>query len=466
MRRPGFGCAALVLLLALLLPAAAGAANAEVFFEAPDVHYAGDEGVDDVAVTVDETPEWIFRQGGFPGSALLTAGTSCTDVNAGEPETEIACEITDVARIDLGGGDDLVLGGDDGHKLAIDAGPGKDELTICCAGENMLEGGAGDDKFDVGGATGETTIDAGSGNDTILRPAGPDLINGGDGSDTVAYQTTADESFTVTLDDEGNDGPGSNQNVHSDVENLSGGPERDHFVGSDAANVLRGGQGEDELKGGPGQDTLEGGEDDDAIFARDGEHDTVDCGFGDDSATIDAIDTVTKCEHVSYPDLDFDGSGSNVDCNDNDASIHPGATDVPGDGIDQDCSGADVPVPPASGPLMAATGTLTGGKATRVRRGSGSVSFRCRAPADDTCSVKGGLLQKGKGRKIGSVSGRVAGGRTGPLRVNLNATGRGLLEDAGMLSAKVRGTVTNEAGISSPFHPTLKLQLPPQAKRA
>lgn len=47
-------------------------------------------------------------------------------------------------------------------------------------------------------------------------------------------------------------------------------------------------------------------------------------------------------------DADGDGFYSNTDCNDSNASVHPGATDVPGDGIDQDCSGADTPLPPAS----------------------------------------------------------------------------------------------------------------------
>ena len=45
-------------------------------------------------------------------------------------------------------------------------------------------------------------------------------------------------------------------------------------------------------------------------------------------------------------DIDKDGyTVAQNDCNDADSSINPGATDVCGDGIDQDCSGADVACP-------------------------------------------------------------------------------------------------------------------------
>src|SRR5262245_25134519 len=40
-------------------------------------------------------------------------------------------------------------------------------------------------------------------------------------------------------------------------------------------------------------------------------------------------------------DADNDGWPASLDCNDHDASIFPAADDVPGDGIDQNCSGHD-----------------------------------------------------------------------------------------------------------------------------
>ncbi len=43
-----------------------------------------------------------------------------------------------------------------------------------------------------------------------------------------------------------------------------------------------------------------------------------------------------------YGDADGDGFRSNKECDDNDATINPDATEIPGDGIDQDCDDSDI----------------------------------------------------------------------------------------------------------------------------
>ncbi|UQA63777.1 sulfatase-like hydrolase/transferase [Polyangium aurulentum] len=68
-----------------------------------------------------------------------------------------------------------------------------------------------------------------------------------------------------------------------------------------------------------------------------------------------------------WTDRDGDGMGAHFgggDCDEGDGSRHPGATEVAGDGIDQDCDGADVPgkvaeFAPAAAPAAAPASTTT-----------------------------------------------------------------------------------------------------------
>jgi hypothetical protein len=61
--------------------------------------------------------------------------------------------------------------------------------------------------------------------------------------------------------------------------------------------------------------------------------------FGDDK---------DGCSIHSDPDQDGDGFSILFDCDDENPSVHPGATEVCGDGIDQNCDGSDLVCPPNS----------------------------------------------------------------------------------------------------------------------
>lgn len=68
--------------------------------------------------------------------------------------------------------------------------------------------------------------------------------------------------------------------------------------------------------------------------------------FGDDGGPPDRwIEIrVTVVPGTTSPDIDGDGvTVGEGDCNDENASVHPGATDVCGDSYDQDCMGGDLP---------------------------------------------------------------------------------------------------------------------------
>lgn len=60
---------------------------------------------------------------------------------------------------------------------------------------------------------------------------------------------------------------------------------------------------------------------------------------------------------IAIPDADGDGFNARSDCNDGNAAIFPGANDIPGNGVDENCDGADaaIPVVAAAPPVVASS---------------------------------------------------------------------------------------------------------------
>jgi len=187
------------------------------------------------------------------------------------------------------------------------------ETFIGGAGNDNINGGAGNDTIDYSGSavavnvnlsTGVAadglsgtdtlvdiesvigtnladTISGGNADESFLGGAGNDTINGGSGVDTILYSTsigsvlanlaTTSQSLNGTLVAAGTVQDGlSGTDTVSNIENVFGGSQADWMVGSDAANVLDGGAGNDNLNGGNGDDTLIGGAGNDTLTGGSG----------------------------------------------------------------------------------------------------------------------------------------------------------------------------------------------------
>jgi hypothetical protein len=175
----------------------------------------------------------------------------------------------------------------------------------------------------------------------------------GDGSRLVTC-TTSGAFPAITVTDDGSAGPKDSVDASSSPVLIStggaGGTLSSPIAvkGSAFNDVLHGSAGADEITGGEGHDEIFGLAGTDTIDAFDGYTDRVDCGDDLDAARVDAADTMLNCEYPTVVvDGDADGYFVGEDCDDHDPKIRPGATDVPGNGVDEDCSGADARFPDA-----------------------------------------------------------------------------------------------------------------------
>jgi hypothetical protein len=241
-------------LLALALPAAAGAATASVSGGALTISAPGAEHND---LGIEQRPDGYFLQDNY---GPVVPGTGCTEATGPYGNKGALCSgVTSIAA-DLGDGDDNLR--------------------------------------------------------PIGTLAAPLSYSGGAGTDIVIYLQTVG-AISLSTDGQANDGPGGKDNIASDVERLFGTRFADTMGTGPAGGELLAGDGDDTLAGGSGNDTIDAAyvEDvglDSGSFYPQGK-DTVTCGAGADFVLSDHDDSVAPdCEVVAVDNNLPTGSGFSV----------------------------------------------------------------------------------------------------------------------------------------------------------
>jgi Ca2+-binding RTX toxin-like protein len=217
----------------------------------------------------------------FPSKLILRGEDGIDDLTGGSGPDELFGG-AEADLLDGSDGADRVSGEDDAD--TVRGGPRGDDL-LGGGGVDDLDGEAGDDRLD--GGDGADVEDGGDGDDTFdqgAAPNGPDLLDGADDFDVVAYDLRHGD-LDVTVGGPAGDGEtGEVDDVGDTIEAVLGGAGDDTLTGADL--------GDDTLRGGPGGDTLDGGTGDDMLDGDAG-NDDVDGGGGEDTVSFFGAPPVT-----------------------------------------------------------------------------------------------------------------------------------------------------------------------------
>ncbi len=248
--------------------------------------------------------------------------------------------------IDAGGGDDLVAATDFGNfGETFDGGTGTDTIafTITNGGvtfdlstgmfdgdiilnfenvtggtgddtltgdnnDNVINGGGGDDIID--GSTGNDTVNGGAGNDLFVQLdlGDIDTLDGGTGTDTISTATSG-SNWTINLL-AGTGSTISSSLIISNLENITAGVGHDTLFGSNVANEIFGGAGDDIISGLDGNDRLFGENGNDRLNGGTG-NDLLSGGAGDD-VFIGGAGNDNHLGSGGFDTMDYSASASRV----------------------------------------------------------------------------------------------------------------------------------------------------------
>ena len=220
----------------------------------------------------DAAGDWLDASGLGGGVTLTLTGAEAGTLSDGTS----SASFTEIERITLGAGADLVNASGAAGGVNVDAGDGADTLT----------GGAGADTFSAG--LGNDSVAGGGGDDVLAGGAGADTIDGGAGADTIL--------------------------AGNDDDSVAGGDGDDVISGGSGNDTLDGGAGDDYLTGDPGNNRLIGGTGNDTLDLVAGMGaDTIVLGDGAGSDVVDGFDltrtgpggpTVDQLDVADLTDLD------------------------------------------------------------------------------------------------------------------------------------------------------------------
>lgn len=289
----------------------------DVTVEVSDGHGGSDTQALSISVT-NVSGSFTGDPSGVPSADTLT-GTNEEDVINGLFQSDTLVGLD---------GNDTILGGNGSDVL--DGGNGNDSLDGG-DGEDLLIGGAGNDHIE--GGDGPDTFIGGDGQDTMIGGAGSDTLDyGAEGGMRGVYvnllgRPPQHDPFPEILDLQGNtialgldqaiDSFGNLDEVPA-IPNVIGTGQADIIWGGNHDNDLRGGAGNDQLLGGGRNDTIDGGEGADTAIYRGNRADYTAVANSDGSITItdlrpdpvdpvnnvrsDGIDTIRNVESFVFDD--------------------------------------------------------------------------------------------------------------------------------------------------------------------